>query len=63
MIEIMAGTFFIAYAPVESEKFLSLPKELADKYREKFKYPERFAKVNDEIVAIPFKPKTKEAER
>jgi hypothetical protein len=42
---------------------LSLPKELADKYREKFKYPERFAKVNDEIVAIPFKPKTKEAER
>ena len=63
MIEIMAGTFFITYAPVESEKFLSLPKELADKYREKFKYPERFAKVNDEIVAIPFKPKTKEAER
>lgn len=63
MIEIMAGTFFIAYAPIESEKFLSLPKELAEKYREKFKYPERFARINNEIVAVPFKPKTKEMER
>lgn len=63
MIEIMAGTFFIAYAPIESEKFLSMPKELAEKYREKFKYPERFTKVNDEIIAVPFKPKNKEAER
>ena len=32
-------------------------------YKEKFKYPERIAKVNGEIVAVPFKPKTKEAER
>lgn len=62
MIEIMAGTFFIAYAPIESENFLSLPPELSEKYRKKFKYPERFARVNNEIVAIPFKPKTKEME-
>lgn len=63
MMDIIFGQFFIVYAPIESEKFLSLPPEFVEKYREKFKYPERFAKVNDEIIAVPFKPKTKEAER
>lgn len=63
MMDIIFGQFFIVYAPIESEKFLSLPPELSEKYREKFKYPERFARINNEIVAVPFKPKTKEAER
>ena len=61
--DIIFGQFFIAYAPIESENFQSLPKNLAEKYKEKFKYPERIAKVNGEIIAVPFKPKTKEAER
>ena len=63
MIDIIAGTFFVAYAPIESEKFLSLPKELAIKYRDKFLFPEHFMKLKGEIVAVPFKPKTKEVER
>jgi len=63
MLDIIFGQFFIAYAPIESENFQSLPKNLAEKYKEKFKYPERIAKVNGEIIAVPFKPKTKEAER
>ncbi len=43
MLDIIAGKFFIAYAPIESEKFLSMPKkELAHKYEEKFKYSWRF---------------------
>ena len=63
MLDIIFGQFFIAYAPIESENIQSLPKNLAEKYKEKFKYPERIAKVNGEIVAVPFKPKTKEAER
>lgn len=53
----------LSYAPIESENFQSLPKNLAEKYKGKFKYPERITKVNGEIVAVPFKPKTKEAER
>lgn len=36
MIDIMAGDFFICHAPVSSEKFLSLPPDLAKKYSEKF---------------------------
>lgn len=61
--DIICGKFFLVYAPIESENFLSLPPELSEKYREKFKYPERFSRVNNEIVAVPFKPKAKEMER
>lgn len=42
VVDIIAGTFFIAYAPFESEKFKSMPEDLAEKYSQKFKYPERF---------------------
>ena len=61
--DIICGKFFIAYAPFEAEKFQSLPPNLAEKYREKFKYPERFMRVNDEIVAVPFKPVRADKER
>ena len=63
MMDIIFGQFFIVYAPIESEKFKSLPKELAEKYREKFRYPERFAKGANQIYAFPFSPKGKEMER
>ena len=45
MLDIIFGQFFIAYAPIESENFQSLPKNLAEKYKGKFKYPERITKV------------------
>ena len=63
MLDIICGKFFIAYAPFEAERFQSLPPDLAEKYREKFKYPERFMRVNDEIVAVPFKPVRADKER
>ena len=63
MIEIIAGDFFIAYAPIESETFKSLPKDLEKKYSEKFKYPERFYKQNGQIKAYPVKPKEHDVER
>lgn len=63
MIEIMAGDFFIAYAPISSEKFLSLPDDMAKKYSEKFRYPENFFRTNDGIKAVPFKPVSKDMER
>ena len=63
MIEIIAGDFFIAYAPVGSENFKSLPKDLGKKYAEKFKYPERFYKQNGQIKAYPVKPKNRDMER
>lgn len=63
MIEIIAGDFFIAYAPVGSENFKSLPKDLEKKYAEKFKYPERFYKQNGQIKAYPVNPKNRDMER
>lgn len=63
MLDIICGKFFIVYAPFEVERFQSLPPDLAEKYREKFKYPERFMRVNNEIVAVPFKPVRADKER
>ena len=63
MQDIICGKFFIVHAPFDSEKFQSLPPALAEKYREKFKYPERFMRVNNEIVAVPFKPVRADKER
>lgn len=66
MVEIIAGNFFLCYAPAESDKFLSLPKELADKYYEIFKLPERFAITPDKtILAEKYDPLegTKELEK
>lgn len=40
-----------------------MPKELARKYEEKFKYPERFYKSLDGIEAKPYKPVSKDMER
>lgn len=63
MIDIICGSFFICHAPFESEKFQSMPKDLEKKYLEKFRYPERFIRVNDEIKAVPFKPISKDRDR
>lgn len=56
LIDIIAGPFFIAYAPVESENFLSMPKELEEKYKEKFRQPEQFFKAADGIKAVKYDP-------
>lgn len=64
MADIIAGKFFICYAPPESEKYLSLPDELAKKYEAKFQYPERFFKdFGGNIIAKTFNPKEKEHDR
>ena len=63
MLDIICGKFFITYAPFDAERFQSLPSDLAEKYREKFKYPERFMRVNNEIAAVPFKPVRADKER
>lgn len=56
MVDIVFGSFFICYAPAESEKLLSLPKDLAQKYGAKFKLPERFFRQGNKVIAVPYKP-------
>ena len=54
MADIIAGPFFIAYAPIESENFLSMPDELREKYLEKFRQPERFYRTPEGIKVVKF---------
>lgn len=53
IIDIICGPFFICYAPFESEEFLSLSDEMAEKYKEMFKTPELFVKTENGIAVIP----------
>lgn len=52
LVDIIAGAFFVCYAPVDSEKFLSLPKELAEKYEKYFKEPESFNTEASGVMVI-----------
>lgn len=63
VMDIIAGPFFVAYAPIESEKFLSMPDELQEKYLEKFRLPERFFRTDGGIVAVPYTPVKDDFER
>ena len=56
LMDIIAGPFFIAYAPVESEKFLSMPEELEEKYTEKFRQPEQFFMTPAGIKEVKYEP-------
>ena len=56
MVDIIAGKFFVCYAPIESESYLSLPKDLQVKFTNRFWNPERFARIGNEIVALPVAP-------
>ena len=55
--DVLVGDFFIVKSPVDSDKYQSLTKDLAKKYAEKFKYPERFYRQNGEIKVHQIKPK------
>ena len=63
MMDVIAGPFFIAYAPIESENFLSLPEHLQEKYMEKFKNPEMFVMSANGIQAIKVPPRRDDFER
>ena len=63
ILDVIAGKFFVAYAPFESESFLSMPKDLMKKYEDKFRYPERFYKTPEGIEAKAYKPAAKDMER
>ena len=54
--DIIAGDFFIAYAPMASEKFLSMPEELEKKYLDKFEMPEMFYRDNGSIKTVKYDP-------
>ena len=61
-MEIIAGTFFMAYAPIDSENYKSMPDDLINKYDRRFKMPELFFETARGIQAIKFNPALAEKE-
>ena len=51
---VIAGPFFICYAPVESETFLSLPDDLAEEMRRKFDKPELIYRTDEGIQVVRY---------
>lgn len=51
---IIAGTCFIC--GLGEEDFTDLPNDLMERYRQQFYYPQVFAKIDDEIIGVPYDP-------
>lgn len=50
MYDIVAGNFLIV--GLGEEDFTDLPAELMEKFSEQFKYPEKFARIAGEMIAV-----------
>ncbi len=51
--DIIAGNFFICYAPPDRPDFSSLPDELIRKYSELFKTPKAFIRIDGKLIIMP----------
>ena len=51
--DIIAGNFFICYAPPDKPEFSSLPDELIRKYSELFKTPKSFIRIDGKLIIMP----------
>lgn len=51
--DIIAGNFFICYAPFDSENYLSMPDDLMEKYNNVFREPEEFIRTSKGIIVVP----------
>lgn len=61
LVDIIAGPFLIC--DCSGENFGSLSPRQTQEYLDMFRFPERFASLNGEILAIPYVPDRKEQER
>lgn len=52
--DIVAGTFFLCAAPVDSDRFECLTDEQVQIYLERFATPEQFIMVNGDIFVPPY---------
>ena len=60
VMDVIAGPFFICYAPLESERFLSMPEDLEEEFRKKFELPEQFFQTESGIQVVRYEPDVRE---
>ena len=63
VLDVIAGPFFICYAPLESERFLSMPEDLEKEYRKRYELPEQFFRTENGIKAVRYEPSKESVER
>ena len=65
VMDVIAGPFFICYAPLESERFLSIPPDLAEEFLRKYELPEKFYRSENgiEVTKIDRRAHEKESVR
>ena len=61
IMDVIFGPFFIC--DCRGEEFGSLTDEQIQKYTDMFRLPERFARVDEEILAVQFDPRSRSFER
>lgn len=57
VMDVIYGTFFLAYAPVEEDSYKDMPPDLTEKYMKIFAKPERFYKTPQGLVIEKCDPK------
>ena len=63
VMDVIAGPFFICYAPRESERFLSMPEDLEEEFRKRYELPEQFFRTETGIKAVKYDPGKEPAEQ
>lgn len=56
LLDVIAGPFFICYAPLASETIQSLPDDLEQRFKDKFDLPEHFFMTKDGVKAEKYDP-------
>ena len=65
VMDVIRGPFFLCYAPVESERFLSIPPDLEEEFLRKYELPEKFYRSENgiEVTKIDRRAHEKESVR
>ena len=56
LLDVIAGPFFLCYAPIESERYLPLPEDLEEEFLKKYELPEKIYRTNRGILAVKYEP-------
>ena len=62
VMDVIRGPFFLCYAPVESERFMSIPPDLEEEFRKKYERPEKIFRTETGIEVIRYDPGSRERE-
>lgn len=55
--DVVAGTFFLCSAPLDSDQFESLSEEQIARYYARFRHPEAFFRINGSLISVPIEEK------